>query len=95
VGPTCMGDLVIGAHKCVPAHRIDVHVSAGKGIMGMHYGRACWLNRHAHVRACIVNSAPESAPCSEQHMSACVVNRHVHMCVPMGCTGAHVCAPVG
>jgi hypothetical protein len=34
VGPTCMGNMVIGAHTCTPAHRIDAHASTGKGIMG-------------------------------------------------------------
>jgi hypothetical protein len=32
MGPTCMGDPVIGAHMCVPVHRIYVHGGTVEGI---------------------------------------------------------------
>jgi hypothetical protein len=55
VGPKCVGDPVVGTHTCVPVHWIGAHGSAGKGVEGAHYGRACWLNRRTHVCTYRVN----------------------------------------
>jgi hypothetical protein len=68
MGPTCVGDPVIGAYMCTPVHWIDTHGSAVKGIKGVHDGRACWLNRRAHVRACRLNRRAS--------VRTCMVNRH-------------------
>jgi hypothetical protein len=78
VGPTCAGDPVIGTHMCMHVHRIDTHASAGKGIMGIHYGRACWLNRRAHVRTCRLNRRAYVYACIV-NMRAYVVNRCAHV----------------
>jgi hypothetical protein len=52
VGPTCTGDLEVGAHTCTPAHRIYAHGGTGEGIKGVHYVRVYRLYNCAFVRGC-------------------------------------------